>query len=481
MNRTNLERWILLSALAASGCAAGGAAGTGGGGAGGTGGNGGSGGSSSTACQTSADCGALDGLCTEGKCVDGVCEALPANDLGGCDDGLFCTVNDSCQAGKCEGAPRPCASQDTCHVGTCDEEQNKCVDVPGNDGAPCDDVNACTQDGTCVEGVCKDGPALDCSFLDGPCRVGTCDPFLGCTTMPAGDGAACDDKQFCTVGEVCQGGQCVGGTPNPCQGNGGCMVGLCDEANDTCQLTPGNEGKACEDGSPCTAGTTCSAGLCLGGGPTNDGGSCDDGLSCTTGEVCAAGACGGGVGPEIYFSEDFANNAKGWILGPEWEIGPAVPPKDPFFPYGQDPDTDHSAGSDNGVAGVILGGPPQQLGPHPFYFLESPPFDTSMAQGKVILGFWRWLNSECGPLMRNAIQVHDGTSWNSVWTSGNAPPCVIDAPPDGQGWTYVSYDLTAFKNAAMRIRFGFLIQQQASVFIGSWNVDDVLVASDACN
>jgi hypothetical protein len=366
-------------------------------------------------------------------------------------------------------------------VGTCDEEQNKCVDVPGNDGAKCDDIDACTHDGTCAAGKCQKGGPVSCAFLDGPCRVGICDPFIGCTTKAADDGSACDDNQFCTVGETCQAGQCAGGAPNPCSGNGGCMIGFCDEANDTCQLTPGNEGKPCEDGSPCTESTTCSAGQCVGGGPANDGASCDDGLSCTTGEVCAAGACGGGMGAEIYFSEDFANNTKGWILGPEWEIGPAVPPKDPFFFYGMDPETDHTPTADNGLAGVVLGGPPQVPGPHPYYFLESPPFDTSMAQGKVILGFWRWLNSECGPLMRNVIQVHDGTVWNSVWTSGNDPPCILDAPPDGSGWKFVTYDLTAFKSAAMRIRFGFLIQQQTTVWVGGWNVDDIIVASAACN
>src|SRR5262249_3167492 len=40
-----------------------------------------------------------------------------------CDDGLFCTENDTCQGGVCSGTPKFCGSMDSCHVGVCDEQQ----------------------------------------------------------------------------------------------------------------------------------------------------------------------------------------------------------------------------------------------------------------------------------------------------------------------------------------------------------------------
>ena len=59
-------------------------------------------------------------------------------------------------------------------------------------------------------------------------------------------------------------------------------------------------------------------------------------------------------------------------------------------------------------------------------------------------------------------------------------PGIQDSPPTGTGWTYQQFDVTAHKNAGMRVRFGFDIASQGVYTIGSWNVDDVQVASAAC-
>ena len=116
---------------------------------------------------------------------------------------------------------------------------------------------------------------------------------------------------------------------------------------------------------------------------------------------------------------------------------------------------------------------------HPYYYLESPPFNTAAAAGPVILGFYRWLNSDYDPFMHNTIEVYNGSSWVTVWTSGG-PPGIEDSPPNGMGWTFIQHDLTAYKNAGMRIRFGFDITSVGVFTIGSWNIDDVLVAGAAC-
>lgn len=457
----------------------GGSGGSGAGGSAGSGGTGAVGGTTTTStgglpgsCVDDSACTSMNGPCTTGVCADGVCTAVPANQFGACDDGKFCTQGDACQNGQCVGSQQKlCEGSDGCHVGTCDEATQGCINQPGNNGAQCDDSDSCTYFGTCSNGTCQKGPPINCSFLDTICTMGVCDPAVGCKEVPVNDGSPCDDGQFCTQNDSCQAGVCAAGTPLQCAPPGGCFISVCDEVANSCTSIPGNDGTACEDGNACTVGTTCTAGVCLGGAPANDGIACDDGTSCTMGEFCSAGVCGGGTGPTIYFAEDFHDNSKLWTLGQDWQIGSAtVSVPGQGFP---DPAIDHSSSSDNGVAGVVIGGnAPTIL--HGYYYLESPAFDTSAAAGPVILGFQRWLNSDYDPFMHNTIEVYNGSQWVSIWTSGG-PPGIME-----QQWTFVQHDLTAYKNAQMRVRFGFDITSGGVYTIGSWNIDDVLVASGAC-
>ena len=51
----------------------------------------------------------------------------------------------------------------------------------------------------------------------------------------------------------------------------------------------------------------------------------------------------------------------------------------------------------------------------------------------------------------------------------------------GPGWNYQQFNVTAYANPAMKVRFGFMVGSAAGLYtIGSWNVDDVLVASLPC-
>ncbi|MFO0592018.1 MAG: hypothetical protein U0441_31010 [Polyangiaceae bacterium] len=423
-------------------------------------------------CVTGSECTALDGPCVKGACVNGMCTALPANDGFACDDGQFCTANDACKNGTCVGGSNvACPSTGPCTAGACDEATKTCLQVPANNGAQCDDGDPCTYFGVCQGGACTKGQTVDCTFLNGTCTKGVCDPVQGCVSAPQNDGSPCEDGQFCTTNDTCSGGLCKGGPPKQCAPPGGCFIGTCDEATDSCTSVPGNNGAACDDGSPCTANTTCSNGVCGNGMAVNNGAACDDGSSCTVSTTCSAGVCTGGMGPTIYFADDFKDASKGWTLGPEWQIGPAA--ASPVFVGNPDPATDHTSTADNGVAGVEIGGN-ATTNIHPYYYLESPAFNTAGAPGTVVFGFYRWLNSDYDPFMHNTVEVYDGTKWVAVWESGQ-PPGIMDA-----AWTYQSFDVTAYKNVGMRVRFGFNIGNQGVFTIGSWNVDDVLVASAAC-
>jgi hypothetical protein len=457
-------------------------------------------------CTVAADCIAFQDACNAGTCINGACAKTAANEFGACDDGQFCTENDTCQAGKCVGGSMKfCASNDACHIGVCDEPSKACKLAPGNDGGQCDDGDACTLAGICQNGACAKGKPIDCSVFDSQCTTGVCKPGVGCTPQPSNEAGACDDgkaspcsvgkcaagncvsqpanentpcddKLFCTIGDHCLNGSCIAGGPNPCAPPGGCYIASCDENSDSCTAVPGNDGQACDDLNNCTVNTHCLGGACINGQPANDGQACDDGSACTSGELCSGGVCGGGNGPTVYFADDFHDNSKGWILGPEWQIAPAMASSGGVV--GADPATDHTASADNGVAGVVIGGNENPV-LHPFYYLESPPFNTANAAGPVILGFFRWLNSDYDPFMHNTIDVWNGASWVNLWTSGG-PPSIEDSPPNGTGWTFIQHDLTAYKNAGMKIRFGYDITSGGVFTIGSWNIDDVLVASAAC-
>jgi hypothetical protein len=266
---------------------------------------------------------------------------------------------------------------------------------------------------------------------------------------------------------------CTGGTTN-CSGK--CVDVKIDALN--CGLC----GKAC------TAGQICNNGTCqllCSGGTTNCNGLCVDvkvdpnncgtcGKVCTTGQtctnsVCTASGCQNPV-PTTLFSEGFANNSQGWTLGTEWQVAAA---KVSIGGYGNpDPATDHTLGTDNGVAGVVIGGNPSTTKHR--YYMTSPIINAAGAT-KLYLGFWRWLNSDYLPYMQNSVEVFNGSSWVVVWQSGSYP-AVQDA-----AWSQQSFDISAHANANLRVRFGHMVGSAGVFTVSSWNVDDVTVTKVTCN
>jgi nitrous oxidase accessory protein NosD len=201
-------------------------------------------------------------ICTDGidndgdlliDCADPDCAATP------CDDSLFCTANDQCQSGVCTGAPRNCGDGNQCTADSCDEGANACVnDAVAADGDGCQDGQFCTDGDTCSGGACVSGGATDCSSAGDQCNIGTCNETSNqCEPEPSGEGSACDDESFCTVGEICVAGVCKNGGALDCSDGNSCTQDSCNEQGDECsnQALPGccgNEmielGEECDDG-----------------------------------------------------------------------------------------------------------------------------------------------------------------------------------------------------------------------------------------
>jgi hypothetical protein len=152
-----------------------------------------------------------------------------------------------------------------CSIGVCDPAVG-CKAMPVNEGTFCDD-----------------GSFDPCS--QGQCQAGSC------VSLPVNEGTFCDDGLFCTINDKCLSGSCSG-DPNPCAPpENPCLIGMCNEFNFSCSAVPGNNGMGCEDGNFCTGGEVCQNGQCVGGQPANDGLACDDANGCTGGTTCLNGTC----------------------------------------------------------------------------------------------------------------------------------------------------------------------------------------------
>jgi len=116
-----------------------------------------------------------------------------------CDDGLFCTVADTCTGGTCAGAAHKCDDGVACNgVESCDEDTDACIAGRTICGAGeiCDMVaGACV--GSCtgcfVGGLCYGAGR---HHPGKPCLI--CDPARATRAWSAvSDGVACDDGFFC--------------------------------------------------------------------------------------------------------------------------------------------------------------------------------------------------------------------------------------------------------------------------------------------
>ena len=270
-------------------------------------------------------------------CVNGLCVGTEID----CDDELVCTL-DSCDNGQCIHtiAPGYCFIDGACYTANSANPNNVCLKCNPtvaqriwafNNGAACDDGDACTKDDVCGLGNCV-GQHYDCDDYK-ECTIDSCDGDGNCTHEIADgycliDGACvaafephallackaclplisktewsdltspCDDGDACTKNDVCQNGFCVG-QPYTCDDQLDCTVDSCDGQGGCLNVTMNNscliEG-VCYDAQTLNPANNCL--ICLPGMSQstwqyNDGRPCDDNDLCTTSDKCFAGTCRG--------------------------------------------------------------------------------------------------------------------------------------------------------------------------------------------
>ncbi|HQP38342.1 MAG TPA: MXAN_6577-like cysteine-rich protein, partial [Polyangiaceae bacterium] len=340
-------------------------------------------------------------------------------------------------------------------------------------------VNLQTNFANC--GACGHACAAGQLCSSGTCQVSCQAGLTNCSGLCVNtltDNANCGGCSIaCGAGKACVNGACSA----TCQPGFSVCAGACADLQ-----TDSKNCGAC--GTSCPAGKVCVSGVCTGVCPTGwdvCSGVCSD----LKGDAANCGACGSACpvaapacvnsvcvscGSPALFTETFSAGAGAWSLGTEWQVGSATVSSGEN--YGNpDPSVDHTATSDNRVAGVVIGGNASTASTHGFYYLTSPVVNAS-GVGPLVLEYWRFLNSDYTPYMQNVVEVWNGSTWVTIWSTGSAPGVADEA------WQKVTHDITAYRNASLRVRFGFNIGSSGVWDVSSWNLDDIRIASTpTCN
>jgi hypothetical protein len=156
-----------------------------------------------------------EGLCYDGNpCTKDLCDSGSGQCVfepyqGPCDDLNPCTVNDHCDVtGQCvAGGTKNCDDLNPCTDDGCDAGSGGCIHL--NNTSPCDDGNFCTQNDSCQSSICRGGATKDC-MDDNVCTMNErCNPANGACISDPNNGIPCDDGNGCTINDTCSGGSCV--------------------------------------------------------------------------------------------------------------------------------------------------------------------------------------------------------------------------------------------------------------------------------
>ena len=410
------------------------------------------------------DCSTIETpVCNIATCNEksGSCEIVPEPDDAPCDDGLFCSVNDSCQAGECQpGAPYVCkGSEDVCMLLTCDEDLDVCTGGPVQNGEACTSPNVCESNAICQNGNCLGAPT-DCSAAPAPdCNAPVCNSSNGqCEPVPdmSQNGSACNDGgDPCEVAKTCSMGVCGNGSPKDCSAlDVGCQNGVCNAVTGNC------EGAAVPVGGSCNAGAnSCSTGVCSAAQvcvvtPLADGSACDDSSACTTADQCSNGKCVGlaGAACNLVLTQGFETcPASGWTLGGEWQcgtptlVGPA------------------SAFEGTNVIATVLNANYSDSQSYDVDFAQTPMIDLG-ASSEPILTYMHWVSTEGSSYDGYNIKISTdgGTTWSVV---SNVEPPYNLAGVGGQTawggetfanvWSPVTVNLAPYAGQQIILRFSF--------------------------
>ena len=423
----------------------------------------------------------LKSVCNEGQVAGdiGQCAVVPADKGTACDDGLFCTVKDACDAGVCKGGgtndcgtpPPPCTDL------VCNEAAMSCSTKPSVEGSSCIPSDLCQVNATCQTGQCK-GTAKDCTFSPyAECNTVACNPGTGvCDPTPdaSKNGVTCGlSGDICNTGKTCAAGTCGGGALKDCSAlNQPCADGVCDTNSGSCTTMAKAAGTACAQATnQCNLGMCSTQGQCV-GSPLTNGTVCNDHDACTMTDSCTAGACAGGAVAScpVYFTEGFETCPHGWTFGGDWQCG---------APTVLGPATAHTG---TGLIGTQLAANYNVSQTYLTAVADSPAIDLSAATAPQ-LSFWVWMDTEGSSYdgFNVKASIDNGATYAQVLSVAPAYNLTISSQSAwgghnaAAGWQLYTADVSSLAgHAQAKLRFSFAsdsIIQYPGVYI-----DDVRVA-----
>jgi hypothetical protein len=193
------------------------------------------------ACHGSARVCGDDNACTDDSCNEATDACANVNNTAACDDGAFCTVDDACAGGACTGTQRDCGDANDCTTDACNETTNACEST--NNTLACDDGLFCTVLDSCSGGVCTGGLPNPCDDANG-CTTDSCNE-AGNVCVNAANTSACNDGDPCTENDVCSAGTCSGSEIPDCTATTTTLptttttlpCPVCGDFNEDCSIT----------------------------------------------------------------------------------------------------------------------------------------------------------------------------------------------------------------------------------------------------
>ena len=217
------------------------------------------------ACDGAGGCGGTAFSCALGSCqasstANGVdCDVVLSEPGTSCDDGDPATSGDVCLDGTCSGSPIGCAPTQ-CQSTSAPDGAGCAVTFKGA-GTACSDGDVTTRSDVCDgSGQCG-GTGYTCNV--GVCELSSAPDGAGCVVIYEGAGAACNDGDGNTTGDVCDGSGGCSGEPVACA-PGACELTSVPDGAGGCAVTTVEDGTSCDDGQLSTMADSCEAGHCAG-------------------------------------------------------------------------------------------------------------------------------------------------------------------------------------------------------------------------
>ena len=139
-------------------------------------------------CENDLDCPDDGNVCTIESCNMGTnrCQRMDAATTEMCNDGLFCTMGETCDgSGACGGGTmRSCADSDACTVDFCDEAGDMCRNASTHDSVLAVLVDDPGDDGVRLRNPSATVPLDVSGFF--VCRSDVATPAVACFDIPAG-------------------------------------------------------------------------------------------------------------------------------------------------------------------------------------------------------------------------------------------------------------------------------------------------------